>query len=314
MAAHASIDKVRGRLAVGAPAGIRLGPPRAVGGLTLVPIFHDGLPVEYELFAEAQRAGTAEVTEVGAEGAVPVLEARSSSQVPVLLVEGEILTGLKQNRVLNTTILVPPRTTLEVPVACVEAGRWHRATGKAKRADYSLSAKLRAFKKPSEVQRARSTGHFMADQEMVWQGVAQTLGSHGVSSPTFAYSEIEKARGNEIEDLLHSLEPLPGQAGVLAYLGGEPLSLDVFDRASTLTHLWHELAGSYVVDALISDQRGKTIGLDEAAVWIGSLVEGETSCHPGVGLGETVLITSPRHCVSALVEDGVPVHIAAYPR
>src|SRR5207244_6121412 len=103
--------------------------------------------------------------------------------------------------------------------------------------DYSLSAKLRAFKKPSEVQRARSTGHFMADQQMVWQGVAQTLGSHGVSSPTFAYSEIEQARGKEIEDLLRSLEPLPGQAGVLAYLGGMPLSLDVFVCSSTVTYL-----------------------------------------------------------------------------
>src|SRR2546423_10489575 len=114
MAAHASIDQVRGRLAVGAPAGIRLGPPRAVGGLTLVPIFHDGLPVEYELFAEAQQAGTAEVTGVAAEGAVPVLKARSTSPIPVLLVQGGILTGLQQNRVLHTTIRVPPRPTPHV--------------------------------------------------------------------------------------------------------------------------------------------------------------------------------------------------------
>jgi hypothetical protein len=233
--------------------------------------------------------------------------------MPVLLVEGEILVGLKQNRVLNTTILIPPNATLDVPVACVEAGRWRRATGKAKRASYSLSAKIRASKKISEVVRARSVGDFMTDQGLVWDSVEASLGSHRVSSPTSAYSEIEKARGKEIEDHLRSLEPLPGQAGVLAYLGGEPLSLDVFDRPSTLAQLWRELVGSYIADSLIADKPDGSVDLEQAKVWIRSLVAGETTCHPGVGMGETVLITGPHHALSALVVDGAPVHIAAYP-
>lgn len=164
MAARASIDVVRDRLAVGTAEGLRLGAPQTVGGLTLVPIFHDGLSVEYELFAEADKAGTAEVTEVGPLGAVPALRAKSTSPIPVLLVEGEILIGLKQNRVLNTTILVAPKSTLNVPVACVEAGRWRRASGKAERAAYSLSAKIRASKKISEVHSVRTRGDFAADQ------------------------------------------------------------------------------------------------------------------------------------------------------
>ncbi len=314
MAAQSSIDSVRGRLAVGAPDGLRLGSPRAVGGLSLVPIFHDGSSVEYQLFAEAQQAGAAEITEVGLHGAVPALEAKSTSQIPVLMVEGEIIVRLKQNRVLNTTILIPPKTTLNVPVACVEAGRWHRQAGKAERAAYSLSAKIRSAKKPSEARSARARGQFTADQGVVWEHVEATLGAHRVSSPTLAYSEIDRRRGKEIEGLLRQLEPLPGQAGVLAYLAGEPLSLDVFDRASTLTQLWRELAGSYIADALLTDKRDGSVDLEQVAVWIRSLVAGETSCHPGVGLGETVLITGPRHCLSALVVDGAPVHIAAYPR
>ena len=314
MAARSSINSVRDRLAVGVAEGLRLGSPQTVGGLTLVPIFHDGLRVEYQMFAEAQQAQTAEVTEVGLLGAIRTLEAKSTSQIPVLLVEGQILVGLKQNRVLNTTILIPPKTAVKIPVACVEARRWRRATGKAQRATYSLSARIRASKKMSEVHSARTRGDFIADQRGVWARVAASLGTHRVSSPTLSYSEIDKARGNEIEDLLRRLEPLPGQAGVLAYLGDEPLSLDVFDRSSTLTQLWRELAGSYIADALISNQRDRSVDVEKATVWIRSLVAGETTCHPAVGMGETVLITGPRHCLSALVVDGVPVHIAAYPR
>jgi len=314
MTVRSSIDAVRDRLAVGTAGGLRLGSPQTVQGLTLVPIFHDGLSVEYQMFGDAQQAGTAEVTELGELGAVEALKAKSTSQIPVLLVEGEILVGLKQNRVLNTTILIPPKTSLKVPVACVEAGRWRRATGKAERAAYSLSARIRASKKISEAHSVRTRGDFMTDQGLVWEGVEASLGTHRIDSPTSAYSEIDKARGDEIEDVLRRLEPLPGQAGVLAYLADEPLSLDVFDRASTLTQLWRELAGSYIADAMITGNGGGSVDLEKAAFWIRSLVDGEATCHPAVGMGETVLITGPHHNVSALVIDGTPVHIAAAPR
>jgi hypothetical protein len=104
-----------------------------------LPVFHDGPALEYVTFADAQKDGSAEITEVGSAGAVSTLEVTTSSNVPVLMIDGEILIGLQQNRVLNTTILVPAKTTLKVPVACVEAGRWRRATSKANRADYALS-------------------------------------------------------------------------------------------------------------------------------------------------------------------------------
>jgi len=104
MAAHASIDKVRGRLAVGAPAGIRLGPPRAVGGLTLVPIFHDGLPVEYELFAEAQQAGTAEVTEVGAEGAVALIDADPNVPGAEIYRVGDLVAGARLVAITDSSV------------------------------------------------------------------------------------------------------------------------------------------------------------------------------------------------------------------
>ncbi len=32
--------------------------------------------------------------------------------------------GCKQDRVLNTSLMVPGKTEMPIPVACVEAGRW----------------------------------------------------------------------------------------------------------------------------------------------------------------------------------------------
>ena len=108
----------------------------------------------------------------------PVIE--TDSKVPVLIIDGEILVGLNQNRVLNTTILVPAKTKLRIPVSCVEAGRWRHTTSKASRADNALSPKIRAMKRRSVTLSARAFGTFVADQGAVWRGVADHLGDLGI--------------------------------------------------------------------------------------------------------------------------------------
>ena len=313
MAPRTAVDIVRDRLEQGPPTGLRLGAPQTAGRLTLLPVFHDGPGLEYVTFADAQKDGTAEITELEGHGTVSTLEVKTSSKVPVLMIDGEILIGLKQNRVLNTTILVPAKTTLKVPVACVEAGRWRHATSKASRADYALSPKIRAMKRHSVTLSARAFGTFTADQGAVWEEVAGSLGDLGVDSETLAYSDIEKQRRPEIEDRLSQLQPEPGQSGVLALVGGKPVAFDLFDRPSTLARLWQALIGSYVADSLVPKASNESVDMEAVAEWLRGAAAGQATRHRAVGLGESVSITGSKHDTSALVVDGVAVHIATGP-
>src|SRR5207247_10554658 len=72
-------------------------------------------------------AGMVTVGEVSQEGSVPELVVENKSHRRVLFLEGEQLLGAKQNRILNTSVLVPGGATLRIPVSCVEQGRWSRA-------------------------------------------------------------------------------------------------------------------------------------------------------------------------------------------
>jgi hypothetical protein len=57
---------------------------------------------------------------------VTIAEVSEAGSVrPILLVDWEELVGAKQNRVLNLSILLPPRRLTDIPVSCVEQGRWH---------------------------------------------------------------------------------------------------------------------------------------------------------------------------------------------
>jgi hypothetical protein len=134
------------RVQLDAPGGLTLGRARSVGALTLVPVFHDGPAATYIPYASIQGAGLLEVTEVTGGGRVNTLVAKNRADQAVLLLEGEILEGMQQTRVLNITILVPATTTLEIPVSCVEAGRWRNDGMAAAKHEFHMSPRARARK------------------------------------------------------------------------------------------------------------------------------------------------------------------------
>lgn len=309
----ATIQTVLEALALGTARGIRLGEPLRAGALALVPVFHEGPSRDYLTYAEAEAAQRVAVSEVGEVGSVPNLLVENRAQVPLLLVEGEIFVGLKQNRVLNTTILVAAMSKVQIPVACVEAGRWRRDSGYAAPGKYHLSPSVRTVKNRSVAKNVRAVGQYAADQGAVWAGIGDRLASHGVDSASDAFTAIGDQRDAEIERELRRIEPQPGQAGVLALVGGEPICLDVFDRATTLERMWRGLVGSYLTDALLGKPGDAGDEVARAEKWLAALSKGQATEHAAVGLGQTVEVTADAGTVTALVADETVVHLAALP-
>ena len=103
-------------LLVGLEAGQTLGS----GELQLIPLTRtDGraVPGEYVLAAEAFKRQTLHVTEVSEHRVVGQLLAVSETDLPVLFIDGEELLGAKQNRILNTDVLLRPRAKATIPVS-----------------------------------------------------------------------------------------------------------------------------------------------------------------------------------------------------
>src|SRR3954466_510212 len=104
------------------------GKQRSFGGLTVIPLFPAGEPrLEYVGLDEAVARGLS-VTEVGEEGVVELLAVSNPLDEHVLLYEGEELVGAKQNRILQWTSLVPPRSKGQLPASCAEPRRWSPVT------------------------------------------------------------------------------------------------------------------------------------------------------------------------------------------
>ena len=95
-------------------------------GVVLTPLFPRHTPVaEYATLEDALPLGL-RIDEVSDAGSVPELAVMNPTDANVLLYDGEELLGAKQNRILNVTVLVGAKSTLAIPVSCVEEGRWSR--------------------------------------------------------------------------------------------------------------------------------------------------------------------------------------------
>jgi hypothetical protein len=64
------------------------------------------------------------IEELHEAGSAPELRVVNEGALRVLILEGDELVGARQNRVVNSSVLVAAGSELVLPVSCVERGRW----------------------------------------------------------------------------------------------------------------------------------------------------------------------------------------------
>ena len=168
-----------------------LGDPFTVHGLGIIPLLGDtalDLP-PIDLLERALDGGTLKITEVSEGGSVPFLRAENNGSKPVLILDGEELTGGKQNRIVNTTIIIAAETSIKIPVSCVEAGRWNRRREDFASGEALFRAKSRAVQKAGVAMSIRMEGNFRSDQGQVWREVDESLSELRVQ---FSYLQFHR--------------------------------------------------------------------------------------------------------------------------
>jgi hypothetical protein len=325
--------------------GVRQSATLRAGTLTLIPLVAQRDEIKrqtgYLPLQEAVRRKVMAITEQ-AQAQVPELLATSTAEVPVVLVGGEQVIGGLQNRVLNTTILVAAGSKLPIPVTCVEAGRWHRASASeyapidesapdsegasadrsgspAFTSDEAAYASLRKMHaKAVSASLSAGVGH-RSDQRAVWGEVAYRVESTGSFSRSGAMQALYKAPERE-HTLKETVEALPrpeGALGFVALLGSEVLGAELFSDEALADAYWQTLARSYAIEALdAGDRDGEDAGLGvsvDGAHLLEAALTAEVQVHQSPGLGEDARLVGAHVMGAGLVHDGAVVHMSVFP-
>ena len=110
--------------------------------------------------------------------------------MPVLLLDGEELVGARQNRVLNTSILLKENSETIIPVSCTEQGRWSHVSQSCSDSGLVAGRRLRCITADSVARNLRESGRHRSDQGAVWEDLSRVQRRTGVSSPTGAMSDV----------------------------------------------------------------------------------------------------------------------------
>ena len=307
-------------------------PPTVHAGITLFPVVGGAtLPAPIGLAGDGIVITEKDVAEV------PVLVAHNPTDSAVLLLEGEVLDGGQQTRTLNVSVLVPAGGTVELPVSCVEAGRWH-GTSRFSRAGYQTSRAVRESKTRGVNRSVRRRAAKMSDQGAVWDSVDGELARFGVESATRSYAaamrtayvapeqltaeelaeieesdrralELDQARRGAVDELVER-GPVPGQTGVVVAVDGKVVAAELFGTPELLEARWAELVRSILLDA--RPDEGAEVTVAAAEEFLHGVATRDTVEAPGVGLGDELHVESEDLVAQALVWDSALVHASAF--
>ena len=211
---------------------VQFGEPQSFKNIAIVPLIApvDG-KFQYRTLGEALACWDVAISEVSAAGSVPELMVVNRGNNPVLLIDGEELAGAKQNRVLNTSILLKEVSETKIPVSCTEQGRWSYASKAFSESGNVMAYKSRSRKTRSVHSSLESCGAPMSDQGEVWDGIAELQAKACAPSPTAAMSDVYKSREEDLGKCAEIFKPVPGQVGLVAFIGGKPAGMDMVSLA-----------------------------------------------------------------------------------
>ena len=270
-------------------------------------------PVKHLVLKEAMEKGLITIGEVNEGGHVPQLKVTNNADAPVLILDGEELFGAKQNRVLNTTVLLRKHSVTIIPVSCTEQGRWHYESKTFTESGIIMSPRLREVKNRSVQESLRTTREFRSDQGAIWNGIREQADHASVSSPTSAMRDVHENRREDISDYGRRFPLLPGQQGILVAIGSEVVGMDVVTYPQAYALLHEKLVQSYAMDAIIN-REGNTGSIDKAQVhtFIESIAGCETTRYESVGHGWDVRFQGKKLLGSVLEYRGSAVHLAFF--
>ena len=295
--------------------GLEFGNLQQFGVMGVLPVFnkypeHQG----YLSLKDAMNQNLLKITELNDSGAVPELKVMNKAEIPVLILDGEELMGAKQNRIVNTSILLREKSETVIPVSCVEQGRWSYTSKNFHDSDRIASSHLRNVKSTSVKLSVESSGEYLSDQGAVWNEVHKLQSNMEVKSPTSAMGDVYDAKSTDLNEFVGAFKLIQGQKGLLVFIDGEIIGLDVVSNESVYKDLHEKLIKSYALDSMVQKDKPikHDINIDMAHKFVNEIVKSNESKNESVGYGLDYRFASRMYTGSALVYKKDVIHTSFF--
>ncbi len=293
---------------------IQFGEEQTHKNLTAYPVLSNRLSaLDYITLDEALGQGLIEIAEIDGNGSVPELKLTNKSEKMILILDGEELVGAKQNRIVNTTMLIPPMEVVVIPVSCVEQGRWVYKTERFYSEERLAPPALRAMKAEHMGHTIQESGEYRSDQGAIWQQISEKASRRGAQSNSMAMAEIYNQDKPALKSYFEHFQLVESQVGAVFLINGKLVGMDCLGKTDTFVKVFKKLVESYALDAVDwfdpkTEAEGSRFDVDS---FLKVLAGAETENHKSVALGMDLRLDSSG-CIGFALAYGEILHLSVF--
>ncbi len=246
--------------------------------------------------------GLVEVKECEVEDVNNIL-ITNNAVTPLILIDGEEVIGAKQNRIVNNTVMVPPKTTMKISVSCTERGRWSYKDNTS--SDFCESL----YFATSDTRRAKaSAADENSRQQIVWNSIDKFSRRCSIQPETSAMADCYEDFNQDQEDYLNYFEISEGQTGLIAIINNEIRGIELFNNPEIYRNYHDKIIRSYIIDSL-DFKEDNLVDNDKVSEIIENISKSELIQEENEGLGKLIKFSNDYGSGSALIYDDEIIHM-----
>lgn len=230
---------------------------------------------------------------------VEKVKLKNNSVSPLILLDGEEIAGSLQNRIISQTMIIAPKSEMEIPVNCSEKGR----------NEYKSEFQYSDYIANSNTRRKKAYNKNNPLQEVVWNSIDDLETDKNTSSKTKALRDSYEKNKYDIDSYLKHFKMENNQIGVICIVENK-VGIEIFNNHSLYEKYDEMLLRSYIIDSSSSEKIN--ISDKELENILASINEDSFIKKEAVGLGKYYKISNSYGNGHILIYENNMVHTSFF--
>ena len=200
---------------------------------------------KYLSFSEAIAKNQVQISEVNKKGFVTKLSVSNKSSDNIIILNGELIIGsqIRQDRIVDNTVLIPGYATVLINTFCGEQYRW------SPKLSNKISTPESLYFSSGRANNAADTNTKLSKQCRIWSEISEKISDFNVKSFTNSVDQIYKKKKVNVEEIVNFFK-IPSEAvGVALGINNQLVNIDIFSNNCMLQIYLPKIIRSIALDS-----------------------------------------------------------------
>ena len=200
---------------------------------------------KYLSFSEAIAKNQVQISEVNKKGFVTKLSVSNKSSDNIIILNGELIIGsqIRQDRIVDSTVLIPGYATVLINTFCGEQYRW------SPRLSNKISTSESLYFSSGRANNAADINTKLSKQCRIWSEISEKISDFNVKSFTNSVDQIYKKKKVNVEEIVNFFK-IPSEAvGVVLGINNQLVNIDIFSNNCMLQIYLPKIIRSIALDS-----------------------------------------------------------------